>query len=111
MKRHAALGRPVELGEAGARHLGGLAEHTGLFETVLSGRGIEHEQHFVGRVGQTPGHDAAAELGAGEACGPWPSLRGIEVERAVRAHRVVVLDVVGVQNSIRVCHQIGETAI
>src|SRR5208282_1236172 len=41
-----ALGRPVQLGQHDAGDVDHLGEHPGLAEPVLSGGGVEHEQHL-----------------------------------------------------------------
>ena len=47
----AALGGAVELGEHDAGDAGGFGEFARLLQAVLAGGGVEHQQHFVRRVG------------------------------------------------------------
>src|SRR5690606_10474514 len=47
---HAPLGGAVELGKGQRIDIGGLRKLFALFDGVLSGGGIEHEQDFVGRT-------------------------------------------------------------
>src|SRR5690606_24095772 len=56
---HAALGRAVDLGEGQRGDVGGLGELAGLFNGVLAGAGVEHEQHFVRCVGHHLAHHVA----------------------------------------------------
>ena len=48
---HAPLGRAVDLGQHDARALHGLGKPAGLADAVLAGGGVEHQQHFVRRLG------------------------------------------------------------
>ena len=47
----AALGGAVELGQHDAGDAGGLGELARLLQAVLAGGGVQHQQHFVRRVG------------------------------------------------------------
>ena len=55
----APLGRAVDLGQHDAGALHGFGEVLGLADAVLAGRGVEHEQHFVRRVGNLLADHAA----------------------------------------------------
>ncbi len=55
----AAFRRAIELGENDAGNAGAFGELAGLFEAVLAGGGVEHEQDFMGRAGDDAGGRAA----------------------------------------------------
>ena len=48
---NSAFGGPVEFREDNSRTVGGFAEMLRLIQAILTGRGVNHQQAFVGSAG------------------------------------------------------------